>query len=302
MDEIESFASDLTPLLERTNQGLMFRDEPTETLVHNRYSSQESALERVAANLLARQDSSVYAARALPSLLQRLNDGEQLFKLALDERIPATITSTVGKRNIRYARIKSAVLHAANKQDYNQLVRLMVELSTVAAVDERGGEYILNSPDLVVTAKDADSMRRFFETRTGWPGARHARLTIANTFAGDSGDAYRHARAADEWLDTTDGPIKKSDRSHRPESLDSAAIPFLLICEGRSQDARNMLNWRAWYSYKVGEDMSLTIFTWHDDWGALAPAPLGVLGRVCDTGSLASALSFHEMSKTTAES
>ena len=33
LDAIESFASDLSPLLERTNQGLMFRDEPTETLV-----------------------------------------------------------------------------------------------------------------------------------------------------------------------------------------------------------------------------------------------------------------------------
>ena len=33
---IESFASDLSPLLERTNHGLMFRDEPTETLVHSR--------------------------------------------------------------------------------------------------------------------------------------------------------------------------------------------------------------------------------------------------------------------------
>lgn len=35
---IESFASDLAPLLENTKHGIMFRDEPTETLIHNRYS------------------------------------------------------------------------------------------------------------------------------------------------------------------------------------------------------------------------------------------------------------------------
>lgn len=302
LNEIESFASDLNPLLERTNQGLMFRDEPTETLVRNRYSSLKDALLRVAANLLARQDSSVYAARALPALLQRLDDGEQLFKLALDERIPATITSTVGKRNIRYARIKSAVLHAANKKDYNKLVQLLVELSTVASVDARGADYILDYPDLVVTANDADAMRRLFETRTAWPGARHAKLAIANSLAGDSGEAYRHARAASEWLDHyRRNPSKDPIDRIRPDRLDIAAIPFFLICEGRSQDARYMLEgWQAWYSYEV----SKYVF----DYLRLAArfkraTPRNVsafLGDLGDTGSLAAALSFHEMPKRTA--
>lgn len=95
----------------------MFRDEPTETLVRDKYASQNEPLRRVATNLLARQDRSVYAARALPGLLQKLDDGEQLFDLAFDDRIPAAITSTVGKRNIRYARLKAAVHYAANRQD-----------------------------------------------------------------------------------------------------------------------------------------------------------------------------------------
>ena len=54
LDAIKSFASDLSPLLEQTNQGLMFRDEPTETLVHERYASSVDALRRVASNLLTR--------------------------------------------------------------------------------------------------------------------------------------------------------------------------------------------------------------------------------------------------------
>ncbi len=82
---IESFASDLSPLLERTNHGLMFRDEPTETLIYKRYATSRDALEGVASNLLARQDASVYAARALPRLLHELDDGERLFALAFDD-------------------------------------------------------------------------------------------------------------------------------------------------------------------------------------------------------------------------
>ena len=95
---------------------------------------------------------------------------KKLFILAFDERIPTPIISTVGKRNIRYARLRAATLHAAINEDYNRLVRLLVELSTIAASDQRGIDYILDYPDLVVTASDVDSLRRLFETRTGWPG------------------------------------------------------------------------------------------------------------------------------------
>ena len=63
----------------------------------------------------------VYAASALPGLLQKLDDGSLLFKLAFDERFPAVITGTVGKQNIRYARLKAAVLHAAGKSDFDAL-------------------------------------------------------------------------------------------------------------------------------------------------------------------------------------
>ncbi|MDN5848919.1 MAG: NACHT domain-containing protein, partial [Nitrococcus sp.] len=197
---IESFASDLSPLLERTNHGLMFRDEPTETLIHKRYATSRDALERVASNLLARQDASVYAARALPRLLHELDDGERLFALAFDNRIPASVTSTVGKRNIQYARLKAATLHAALKVDYNSLVRLLVELSTIAEVDQRGADYLLKHPDLVVAAEDDDARRRLFEIRTAWPGTRHACLAIVNILSEDSAEATRHAYANEEWI------------------------------------------------------------------------------------------------------
>ena len=98
---IQSFISDMFPLLERTKQGVMFKDEPTETLVRNRYASSTILLRRVADNLFERQDVSIYAARALPGLLSELGDGQRLFNLAFDERIPKSLTSTVGKREIR---------------------------------------------------------------------------------------------------------------------------------------------------------------------------------------------------------
>src|SRR5207302_1313044 len=84
-EAVESFAADLAPLLERTSHGLMFRDEPTETLIRTKYALDIRSLQRVATHLTNRQDTSAYAARALPKLLQRLDRGEDLFNLAFDE-------------------------------------------------------------------------------------------------------------------------------------------------------------------------------------------------------------------------
>lgn len=296
---IESFAADLAPLLERTKYGLMFRDEPTETLIRENFGSDDRALRRVAKNLLDRQDSSVYAARALPALLQKLNDGKQLFKLAFDDRFPASITSTVGKRNIRYARLRAAVLHAANKQDHNRLVHLLVELSTIAAVDQRGAEYILDYPDLVIAAQDVDATRRLFETRTNWPGTRHARLAIANAMSGDFDNAYRHAVGANDWI----SHYQQQDRVFGmdrpgPERIDIAAIPFCLITQGRAENAVGfMRGWKDWYAYEVGEHLFGLL---EQARPALSQSHVSrFLGNLKnDIGVIASALSFLDMHNT----
>src|SRR5689334_6752496 len=68
---IQSFAADLAPLLDRTNQGMIFRDEPTETFIRQQYAAKPETLKLLASNLFRKQDASVYAARALPGLLQK---------------------------------------------------------------------------------------------------------------------------------------------------------------------------------------------------------------------------------------
>lgn len=294
---IESFASDLNPLLERTNHGLMFRDEPTETLIHKRYATSLDALERVASNLLARQDASVYAARALPRLLHQLDAGERLFALAFDDRIPASVTSTVGKRNIQYARLKAATLHAALKVDYNSLVRLLVELSTIAEVDQRGADYLLNHPDLVVAAEDDDAQRRLFEIRTAWPGTRHARLAIVNVLSGDSTEAARHAHANEEWIQHYRCTERKDfNRDPVPDQADIATTCFFLISEDRPEAAASYLTrWRDWYAFEVSQ----LVLGYAHLASLIGTQPAHRVGQFINAlsgiGSLAAVLSFHEL-------
>ena len=285
-------------MLERTNQGLTFKDEPTEKLVHERYASSKEPLKRVAKNLLARQNESVYAARSLPGLLHKLDDGERLFTLAFDERIPASVTSTVGKRNIRYARLKAATLHAAFKTDYDQLVHLLVELSTIAVVDQRGARYILEHPDLAVALNDADTMRRLFETRSGWPGARHARLAIANTLTGDTEEAYRHVHTAHEWVEHEMHNREISRREDSSERLDIAALPFFMITIDRVENAAPYLShWYDWYAFEVCEHL-FDYSHYAQSTGAQSNQRFNsFVNSLTALGHIAAALSFSKFSK-----
>ena len=254
---IRSFAADLAPLLDRTQQGMTFRDEPTETVVRERYGADRGALEAVAKNLHARQSESAYAAQALPGLLQRLGDGKALFELAFDDRFPGTLNSTVGRRRVRYSRLKAAVVYAATEGDVNRLVRFLVELSTIAASDQRGAKYILENPDLAVNAQDADALRRLFETRTGWPGSRHARLTIANVLAGDADDASRCFTSAVNWIrHDVDSADEKRYNRPRPEHMDRAAIALFFVVQGQAKRAlRFMRMWRPWYAFEISDEL-----------------------------------------------
>lgn len=254
---VVSFAADLSPLLEQTKHGLMFRDEPTETLIRRKYAGDAAPLRELANNLFAMQAESVYAATTLPDLLLQLEDGEKLFQLAFDERLPASITGTVGQQAIRHARLRAAVAHAVRVNDLDRLVPLLVELSTLAAMDQRGTTYLLDYPDLVVASADPDSLRRMFDARTKWPGSRHARLAIAHALMGETAEAIWHAQWVYEWREHYFNQRKDDhDRAH-PTVLDMAALPFCHLLRGDGKAAaRGLSGWvSAEYGYDVAEAM-----------------------------------------------
>lgn len=254
---VVSFAADLSPLLEQTKHGLMFRDEPTETLIRRKYAD-TAPLRELANNLFAMQVESVYAATTLPDLLLQLEDGEKLFHLAFDERLPASITGTMGRQAIRHARLRAAVAHAVRVNDLDRLVPLLVELSTLVAMDQRGTTYLLDYPDLVVASADPDSLRRMFDARTKWPGSRHARLAIAHALMGETAEAIRHAQWVYEWREHYFNQRNDDDhdRAH-PTVLDMASLPFCRLLKGDGMAAaRDLSGWvSAEYGYEVAEAM-----------------------------------------------
>lgn len=292
-----SFAADLADLLEQTKHGIMFRDEPTETLIRETYGTDKNALRALANNLHAMQERSLYAATTLPNLLRQLEDGEQLFNLAFDTRIPTSITSAAGKQAIQQARLRAAVAFATQQEDCDRLVPLLVELSTLAAINQRGTTYLLDHPDLTVALGDADALRRMFEARTDWPGSRHARLAIAHVLAGDLGDAVRHAQRVVEWrrhfFDQDDDYRAKRDR---PTSLDMASIALCLLAQGKGGAAARDLNgWRDWYAFEVAARCFALVHAGESK-GLISPLAVRDLlaPRLARPGVLAAAMAYAD--------
>ncbi len=197
-EEVESFAADLAPLLERTPHGLMFRDEPTETLIRSTYGTDQTSRSRVIAALQERQLTSNYAARALPALLTSLRDTDQLIQLAYDLRVPVGATQ-VSIRDIRLARITAAIALTGELGRRDDLLKLLLEASLVAAGHERSDRFLYEHPDLAAVSDDPEALRRLAVTNVGWPGGKHAALALANAFVGDRDEARRHARRSIDW-------------------------------------------------------------------------------------------------------
>lgn len=197
-EEVESFAADLAPLLERTPHGLMFRDEPTETLIRSRYGTDQASRDRIIDALQERQLTSNYAARALPALLTSLRDADQLIRLAYDLRVPAG-ASQVSIRDIRLARITAAIALVSELGRRDDLLKLLLEASLIAAGHERSDRFLYEHPDLAAASADPEALRRLAVTNVGWPGGKHSALALANAFAGDRDEARRHARRAIDW-------------------------------------------------------------------------------------------------------
>lgn len=255
VSEVESFAADLSPLLERTRHGLIFRDEPTETLVHQIYGQQLSLLEGVVTRLTAAQASSVYAARSLPGLLFAMGRTDLLRTLAFDTRFPPELDSDLAKRAIRLNRLRTAVGAAAKDRDFSAVVDLLVELASLVIVDERGEDYLLEQPDLVVGLGDPEALRRLFEARTGWPGTRHARLATAYLADGDAAEAYGHAVRADNWHRWHENQDDEARRSG-PDHDDYASIAFYLLAKSRSANAgRYIARWKPYYGFLIANRM-----------------------------------------------
>jgi hypothetical protein len=175
---VESFAADLSPLVDRTPHGLIFRDEPTETLIRRLFRNDAAGQSAIIERLELRQLDSTYAARALPIVLTSVGRTDDLIKLAFDARLPEVAASRVAQRAIRLSRLVAALVACSAERRGDDLTELLLEAGRVAGGHERSDSVLLEYPDLVAVSGDSEAVRRLFEVRSGWAGSRHASLAV----------------------------------------------------------------------------------------------------------------------------
>lgn len=254
VSQVNSAASDLAPMLELTPHGAIFRDEPTETYVRETYSSEVDAQRAIADRLLTNQASSSYAAEALPHFLVVINDSDRAFTLADSSSFPSTVQSEFGRRRLMLARLRAAFRLAVAAGDFDRVLDLTMRLAQVTTANMRGDEFIRRSPALAVKLGDPDAQRRLFADRSGWRGARNARLTISNSFAGDAEEAMIQCQSTIRWINWHSQLPRKDPPKDRvgPETADFAAVLLASVLHGDLDKVdNNLIRWSIRFSLSV---------------------------------------------------
>ncbi len=251
---VNSAVADLAPLLEQLKHGAIFRDEPTETFIRETYALEKKAQEDIADRLYAHQASSAYAAEALPHFLVVINDAERAYALSMSREYPSSIQSEYGRRRLKLMRLHAAFSLAVKARDYDRVLRLAMQLAQVAAANAKGDEFIRRSPGVSVCVGDQDASRRLFQDRSGWRGARDARLTLAFAFQEELDEAEIHQNRAIGWINWDFKNCRDDNQMDResPSESDFASIVFLSILKGDYVKVdRNIANWNFSFALSV---------------------------------------------------
>lgn len=204
------------------------------------------------------QLTSAYAAEALPAFLVAINDSDRAYALANSLQFPAVIQSDFGRRRLTLARLNAAFKLAVRDGDLDRVLGITMRLAQVAAANSRGDQFIRRSPSLAVILGDPDAYRRLFNDRSGWRGARDARLTVAHAFSNEMEEAKIHCDRVIGWINWNarqprDEREFPQDRSG-PQENDFAAIIFLEIVQGgfKSVDG-NLCQWNRSFALSVAQ-------------------------------------------------
>ena len=264
--QVNSSASDLTPMLEMVKHGAIFRDEPTETYIKDHYASEVSAQQSIAQRLQACQKDSIYAAEALPHFLVVIGDSNRAYQLAGSDEFPTVLESEHGRRRLKLARLYAAFSLATRDKDLDRVLSLTMQLSQVASANARGDQFIRRSPALATILGDSDASRRLFNDRSGWRGARDARLIVAYCFSDEQDEARIYQNRAIGWINWY---LQNNDETKRielsgPEASDIAAVMFLNVLKNEfSSFNRNIQLWHFKFALAVIEEL-ITLCAHHE--------------------------------------
>jgi hypothetical protein len=212
-EEIRSMAYDLGRSLYVADNSMQFRDEPTETWFLQRFSADQTRIANFAARLKPLAGEFTYVAQALPGLLYRADDYQQVIDLALsDAHLPTN--NSLDERAVRIDRLQFAFKAALNHQKLADAMRIAFRAGEEMAGDRRQLEMFAENLDLVAALQAPHRVQELaLRHKLGrfWPGCENlytaSLLCSVPDFKGEGRGYLRsairrlHAILADERKD-----------------------------------------------------------------------------------------------------
>jgi hypothetical protein len=274
---IRSFASDLGGAVLLDGAALQFKDEPTETLIHNRYMPAGDELSDLITSIRPKADSSIYLASSLPQLLWETGDLDGLLNLAMsDDALPTT--DSFERQRVDQSRSVFAVRAALSSGRTAEAAILAARCGMLHAGGSRRTALLTRHPDLGGALLDDVTIQQLVsdrKARTGTIPASLAREGCLLSMNPDSaGDARSKLRSSSSWVKAW-FRLPESRGSHVPvNDTDIANVAFgLLKTDGPVACVGFILSWRPDdVQYRIARIVFARLMSWNSSVAAEALA------------------------------
>lgn len=214
-EEIRSMAYDLGRSLYVAGNSVQFRDEPTETWFLQRFSADQARIAEYAVRLKPLAREFTYVAQALPRLLYRAGDYQQVIDLALsDAHLP--VNNSLDERAVRIDRLQFAFKAALTDGKLADAMRIAFRAGEEMAGDSRQLEMFAENIDLVAALQAPHRVQELamrHQLGRFWPGCENLYTASLLCSVPDfKGEGRGYLRSAMGWLRAVLANERKSAR------------------------------------------------------------------------------------------
>jgi len=249
---VKSFISDLGRPLWLTDNYVQFRDEPTETWFTSTYTANPDQIKTYISRLEPLAENFSYVAEALPSLLLKSGQYNELINLALSEdKLPTD--NPVEARSIQVYRLQFAFKAALKNKQFADACKLALRAGEEVAGSDRQLEILSDNLDLTTRFLPEQRVMELAHQRRmhgAWNGSETIySASLLSSIAECEGEARSYLRSSRHWLARFfEERDKKEDDFHNSDKLDDDDVLAMFFCyhhlDGEEAAIDFILSWR----------------------------------------------------------
>lgn len=230
---VKSFIADLGRPLWLTDNYVQFRDEPTETWFTKNYAASPEQIKAYIARLEPLANGFAYVAEALPSLLLKAGQYDDLIALALSEdKLPTD--NPVDARNVQVYRLQFAFKAALKNKRYADACKLALRAGEEVAGSDRQLEILSKNIDLVTRFLSEQRVMELAHQRHmsgSWDGSETVySAALLSSIPECEGEARSYLRSGKHWMRRYFEERGKEDEAHDIDKLEDNDVLAMLFC------------------------------------------------------------------------